>query len=87
VALQPVTQDEIARIEDDLADVVAKLRKMRQEWADAKAESLDLEIEKAARFVEYLKQTWIHRVNAQFGQSLARRSAEQLRAQMTSRKK
>jgi len=79
MALKPTKCDEIAKLEDDLADIAAKLRKMRQEWAENKAGELDLEIEKAVGFVDYLKGTWVHRCYAQFHQSLARNAMKSTR--------
>lgn len=79
VALQPISKDQISQIEDDLLDVINSLKKMRQEWASSGEKTADLEIEKAQRFVEYLKGTWANRLYSQFKQSQARKSAQATR--------
>lgn len=87
MALKPTSRDEIAKLEDDLADIAAQLRKMRQEWGDSGMTEADLEIEKAVGFVEYLKVIWVHRCYSQYRQSLARHSAKKTREIVREKKK
>lgn len=87
VALQPISKDQIIAIEDDLMEVVSSLRKMRQEWAEKKVPEVPLEIEKALRFADYLKNTWSHRVYSQFRQGAAKLAAQATREKISKKEK
>lgn len=59
VALQPKTVQELMVIEDNLADVVSELRKIRLKMTESKLESVMLETSKAEGFIQYLRGEWI----------------------------
>lgn len=87
MALQQISKEQISRIEDDLMEVVSNLRKMRQEWTEKKVDEVPLEVEKALKFTDYLKNTWAHRVYAQFKQGAAKISAQQLQEKLKGKTK
>lgn len=59
VALQPRTVQEITLLEDDLAEVVSELRKIRVKMTESALDTVELETEKAEGFIRYLKEDWV----------------------------
>ncbi len=87
MALKACTREDLQRIEEKLMDVAHEVRKLRQEWELTGFAVLDLEIEKAETFADYLKDTWVGRLYGQYRVSKARKTAEAKQSQVSNKEK
>lgn len=85
MALSPTRKADIQKLEDDLNEVLQGVKKIRQEWPENGADTLEIEVDKATGFVEYLKVTWVSRAYYQFKQSLGKSAAKPGRARINER--
>lgn len=81
MVLKPKTVSEISAIEDDLAEIVAQLRKIRAGMVEKGIESIDLETDKAELFVTYLREEWVTRCYQRFEKAAVRKVVEKVRRQ------
>ena len=77
--LTPRTVVDIQEFEDDLAEIAEKLRKMRQKMQDSALMSVELETEKARKFVDYLKIEWANTCISRVEKAAAVEAAIKLR--------
>lgn len=79
MVLRPKTIADISVIEDQLADIVAELRKIRAGMVEKGLDQIDLETEKAERFVSYLREEWITRCMQRYEKTAVKASVSRVR--------